>query len=72
MIPLFCRHKYKSIRKNENVERRCVEPKLISDNHLLAMGVGGNISTPVEFYSVTVITEVFECEKCGNLTTVKY
>lgn len=70
MIHFFCRHKYTSIRKNENEEERCVEPN--RDKVFVSTGFGGSVTTPVRFYSVKVITEVFECQKCGKITKVTY
>ena len=72
MIPqLFCRHKYpaKSIRKVEKEIRKCAQPNIPNP-------VPGQLfyarNVHVEFYTVTQITEVFCCEKCGHFKTIVY
>jgi len=65
---LFCRHKYKSIRRSVDEIKKVAQPELPA--------MAGYFSTvknfPIEFYTVKRITEVFMCEKCGHTHTIYF
>jgi len=64
---LFCKHKFKSIRKTENETKQMVMPNVEHNQTFQFVK-----NAPVEFYTVKKTTEVFCCEKCGKFSVIHY